>query len=1071
MRTGFKIFFSGLCLLLVSYSSIAQREGNIWYFGNNAALDFNKWVPRAINNSEMYAREGCASISDSDGNLVLYTNGETVWNGEHKIMVNAEGLWGNQTSTQSGIIVPHPGNHNLYYVFTVDQFDGGKGLSYSIVDMRMPGGGGIYTDAKNLKPDGAAGRQFTEKITSVKHTNGKDYWVIAHPWGGAEFFVYKVSASGISNYLPYESGVDHGRPGFMDETEESVGYIKVSPKGHKLAVAIEGKEMIQLFNFNATSGFISQPIATITDVDEAYGLEFSISEDYLYASQRMTDGRIFQWDVSKSNETNIINSRKTVGTVSGLSGALQLAPNGKIYLAVTGKKYLSVIFAPNRPGMACDFRKKGVSLGEGTSMLGLPTFVSTFFEGDGFIYSDVCLGDETQFYFTSIYEADEMLWRFGDGSTSDEVHPVHTYSSPGTYTVSLTTDRAGEDPTTLDKEITVFPLPDIDLGGDHQNLCKGSTLILDPGEGDFWLWQNGSEARAFAVKDAGTYSLILTDSNLCSNTASVEVTEVDLPALDSISTTKAFCGGATGSATVYPTGSPDDYLYEWQTNPPQLTRSAINLKYGRYTVRVTSLETGCTTIIDTVAINEIDAPEVYLESLQLNDTICPGTPIQLVAHGAQNYVWPNNSISDTITIIPYIDSVYSVTGKSTAGGSSMICSAIGQIGVTVFPQQDLELGEDRELCEGETELIDAATGNHWLWQDSSELQTYLVDTTGLYTVTSIDTFKCETSDSVYFLYHPLPPVNFGNDSTSCTGFEITLDAGEGETYLWSDSSTSRNYTVSQTGNYGVTVTSEFGCQASDDINLIFYSMDSLRIDSVVKTDISCYGYDNGMVHIYAYGQVGYFNYSIDGGKSWQLNDGVFTNLKGGQDYDIRVSERHACEISGPVIHINEPEQMQVSSNEIIPGCEDCSDGKITLSVSGGVPPYSFLWMNFETGSTLSGIPAGSYSVAVRDSLNCNYIHRINLDFDENPYLTIPSAFTPNSDGINDLWIINKVLDFPDIHVKVYDFRGRLVYESKGYPTPWNGEKDGSLLPTNSYFYFIDLGTDQAPRKGTVTIIR
>jgi len=152
LRTASKIISFLLFLLFVSYSSLAQREGNIWYFGNEAALDFNKWVPRSNNDSKMYAREGCASISDSDGKLVLYTNGETVWNGEHEIMVNAEDLWGNQTSTQSGIIVPHPGKSNLYYVFTVDQFDGGKGLSYSIVDMNMPGGkGGIYPDQKNLK--------------------------------------------------------------------------------------------------------------------------------------------------------------------------------------------------------------------------------------------------------------------------------------------------------------------------------------------------------------------------------------------------------------------------------------------------------------------------------------------------------------------------------------------------------------------------------------------------------------------------------------------------------------------------------------------------------------------------------------------------------------------------------------------------------------------------------------------------------------------------------------------------------------------------------------------------------
>ena len=131
--------------LLLAYSWIldAQRN-NIWYFGRKAGLNFNQPAPVPLLNSAMNTDEGCSSICDANGHLLFYTNGVTVFDRNHKVMLNGEGLSGNISTSQSGLIVPHPGNSNLYYIFSSDAFENkfANGYTYSIVDMRGNSGNG-----------------------------------------------------------------------------------------------------------------------------------------------------------------------------------------------------------------------------------------------------------------------------------------------------------------------------------------------------------------------------------------------------------------------------------------------------------------------------------------------------------------------------------------------------------------------------------------------------------------------------------------------------------------------------------------------------------------------------------------------------------------------------------------------------------------------------------------------------------------------------------------------------------------------------------------------------------------
>src|ERR1700675_989300 len=78
-----KNLFLLIAFVVTAESGFCQKEANIWYFGYEAGLDFNSGVPVALTNSAMDQFEGCSSIADSNGNLLFYTDGQTVWNKNH----------------------------------------------------------------------------------------------------------------------------------------------------------------------------------------------------------------------------------------------------------------------------------------------------------------------------------------------------------------------------------------------------------------------------------------------------------------------------------------------------------------------------------------------------------------------------------------------------------------------------------------------------------------------------------------------------------------------------------------------------------------------------------------------------------------------------------------------------------------------------------------------------------------------------------------------------------------------------------------------------------------------------
>jgi gliding motility-associated-like protein len=446
-----------LLILFIFFTFFAEAQGEVnnWYFGNYTGITFNNGAPTVLTDSALSTYEGCATISDSTGQLLFYTDGITVYNRNHNIMPNGTGLLGDPSSTQSSIIVPQPNNPNIYYVFTVDDLiTNTNGLRYSIVDMALNNGFGDVTNVKNellVTPT-------SEKVTAVLHANGQDIWVISHGFDNNEFYAYLVTDAGL-NTVPITSAI-----GFVitysGNNFKGSGVLKASPNGDKLVMCALGFGT-QLFDFDSSTGMVSNPINLNTEYG-SYGAEFSPSGNLLYTKRGLLESSsLWQYDLTA---TDIPNSGIMLFELSEQEledeqevGQMQIGPDNKIYISIKNKDYLSVINNPEVLGLGCDFVSDAIYLQGNVCWYGLPTFIQSYFFV-GFESNNPCLGEAANFSANIPQGYDSLVWDFGDGNTSTDENPTHTYTTAGDFEVSLSV-TAGAENSLESKTITVYELP------------------------------------------------------------------------------------------------------------------------------------------------------------------------------------------------------------------------------------------------------------------------------------------------------------------------------------------------------------------------------------------------------------------------------------------------------------------------------------------------------------------------------------------------------------------------------------------------------------------------------------
>jgi hypothetical protein len=380
-------------LLVVSFCLAAQNRTNVWELCYPWSPTSTKCELRysngAMDTSSVYRVMSFvntnASICDTAGNLLFYTNGIAIGNSNYDTLQNSvdfnpgtltdfndpQGM----TSCQGALILPDPGNSERYYVF----HESGEGfivsnifqvqplhLSYSVVDMTLDGGlGGIIDTLKNIHV--IEDTLMWGGLTAVKHANGRDWWIVAHRFYTDKYYKLLLTPTGLNG--PYEQII--GSAFTIDVCVQAT----FSPNGSKYCLSTYGG-WFDLLDFDRCTGEFSNATTVFSDDLYIYGSSFSPDSRFLYTSTLLDLYQYDTWDANMvSDVIHIAEWDSFYAPAEVWFFMHQLAPDGKIYISTfNGSYYFNVINSPDSLGLSCDFQPHSLNLGFPHFNDNLPSF-------------------------------------------------------------------------------------------------------------------------------------------------------------------------------------------------------------------------------------------------------------------------------------------------------------------------------------------------------------------------------------------------------------------------------------------------------------------------------------------------------------------------------------------------------------------------------------------------------------------------------------------------------------------------------------------------------------------------
>lgn len=387
----------GLLTIILCYAIVlnGQNRNNVWCFGDSAGIDFNSGIPLPISSS-LDSRGSCASISDTNGQLLFYASydadiytiggptyqGGEIYNSQNVTMQNGDSiimaLWYREV-----VITDMPITNSHYYIFST-AVNGNYGLFYSIIDMSQNGGLGSVTQ-KNIQLQNF---RVSDGLAAIKHGNGRDWWILFRNWTNvnSNFYQYLITPNGISNVIIQSIG---------SSTDNGFSKIIFSHDGSKMLL-INYPGLLEIYDFDRCTGLISNPVTIHVEpvtlpFNNFWSAEFSPNGRYLYVSSYKDTCYLYQYDLQAPNP---VSTRITLDTITNYLigiGNLKLAPDGKIYMTHAWEcpafpycypypdsvynqvnMNLSVINYPDSLGTDCGYAPFSFYLGGKRTYYGLP---------------------------------------------------------------------------------------------------------------------------------------------------------------------------------------------------------------------------------------------------------------------------------------------------------------------------------------------------------------------------------------------------------------------------------------------------------------------------------------------------------------------------------------------------------------------------------------------------------------------------------------------------------------------------------------------------------------------------
>ena len=603
-----------------------------------------------------------------------------------------------------------------------------------------------------------------------------------------------------------------------------------------------------------------------------------------------------------------------------------------------------------------------------------------------------------------------FLWQ--DASPSGQFAAM----ASGSYSVSVSN---GSCTVTDSIDLIFYPLPRVELGADT-SICDGAQLFYDlTGMAENYTWQDGATSPVYSLGTAGKYSVELTN-NGCRFADTIEVDIIPLPEPD-LGPDRTACVGET--LVLEPGVSAESYL--WQDGST-VANLSIN---GSGTFIVEVVQNGCLGT-DEVIIDFLSPPSFDLGA---DTSICAGEELRYDFTSLGNsFTWQDGSMAATYVITEA--GRYEVTIEKDG------CSASAGVEVNLRPLPEIDLGPDRTGCEGDRiPLTYSGNADFFTWQDGSADTTFVATEAGKYAVlASLE--DCESEIAVQVDLAAYPEVNLGGLVEACVGELVVLDAStEGATYLWEDGSADPALEVSETGSYSVRVDYR-GCVTDESVEVVFGNRPRV---SLGRDTVLCAGETLEIrAQLVNYDRVIWSDGStrerlIVGSTGNYQVEAYLGNCPATDDIFVEFQDVPALDL-GPDRTICEGEVARLESN---------------LDLG------ELLWSNNDVNTAINTAEAGTYWLRLDDGV-CTVTDSIRVFVSTcgNLPVSAPNVFSPNGDGVNDLFRLRpdpnyEILGFD---LRIFDRWGGQIFQTAELETGWDGYVSNGLAEGATYIYIAEI---------------
>ncbi|HMQ45897.1 MAG TPA: T9SS type A sorting domain-containing protein [Saprospiraceae bacterium] len=568
--------------------------------------------------------------------------------------------------------------------------------------------------------------------------------------------------------------------------------------------------------------------------------------------------------------------------------------------------------------------------------------------------------------------------------STDVTGPVLSNIPAGTYRVTITDANGCQSDASIVLNTTTGPMVLLEGG----TVCAGTSFELMPevsgGAGPYnYLWEDDSNGESLVVNPTAnmTFSLTVTDANNCEAVTEAMVDIYEDTQFE-ITSQDAICGEDNGSAAITILSGTDPLTFQWSTNE---TNVAIeNLASGTYYLSITD-GNECQ-VVDSIAIEASDAPVLHLNGL----TLCAGesvvlNPMPTGGNAPYTYLWSTTATTETIEVSPTENTSYQLTLTDDLG---CVVEATALVMVNALPViQEVNIASATCGMEnGTIAVIPQGQGAlTFMWDNGDNTATINGLAPGNYTLTLTNENECKL-ENTYSVEAIAPPVLSLPDASVCFGESLTItpvvmNGSEPYQYLWSDGSDGENLPITP-GNptlVALTLTDNDGCIVMASTTIGVNALPELELSS---TSATC-GIANGSAAVEITNpQAPPYTFEWSNGSDQAIN----TNLLPG-DYTVSVTDGKECMSVGVVnVEAEGAPAVFVASTSICPG----SSTDLTAIVTGGTPPFDYLWSDNQSVATIFVSPEEDmiFSVTITDANDCQTFGSAMVTLFESPSLSL-----------------------------------------------------------------------------------